>query len=150
MTHFHICGRCRVILQPDTDEMDFVKALLTQFGEASGLRTNLNKSTVHSIRCTDIQVQRLQECMECNVTSFSTKYLGLPLSLSRLRATNLQPILDKLADRLPGWKAALLDKSGRLILTRVVLTAIPLHILIALDVPKWMIKAIDKIWRNFF
>lgn len=44
---------------------------------------------------------------------FPLQYLGLPLSLTRLKAVDLQPILDKIADRLPGWKAALLDKSGQ-------------------------------------
>lgn len=43
----------------------------------------------------------------------------------------------------------MLDKAGQLILVQVVLTAIPLHLLVALDVPRWMIKAVDKIKRNF-
>lgn len=40
-------------------------------------------------------------------------------------------------------------KSGRLILVKAVLTAIPIDLLIALDVPKWFVKAIDK-WRRPF
>lgn len=87
--------------------------------------------------------------MDCEVASFPCKYLGLPLSLTRLKAVDLQPILDKLADRLPGWKVALLDKSGRLILVKAVLTAIPLYLLVALEVPRWFIKAIDKLRRSF-
>lgn len=43
----------------------------------------------------------------------------------------------------------MLDKLGRLILVKVVLTAIPLHLLVVMDVPRWMIKALDKIRRNF-
>jgi hypothetical protein len=40
--------------------------------------------------------------------------------------------------------ASLLNKAGRLVLVKVVLTAIPIYHLIALDHPKWVIKAIDK------
>lgn len=88
--------------------------------------------------------------MVCAVSNFPTKYLGLPLSLKCLRVDDLQPILDKLADRLRGWKAALLDRSSRLILVKAVLTAIPLHLLLVLDVPRWFIKVVDKIRRGFF
>lgn len=87
--------------------------------------------------------------LDCQIASFSCKYLGLPLSFRRLTKQDLQPILDKIGDKLPEWKVALLDKSCRLGLIKVVLTAIPIYLLIALDVPKWFIKAIDKWRRNF-
>lgn len=41
------------------------------------------------------------------------------------------------------------QKSGRLILVQMVLTAIPLYILIAMDTPLWLIKAIDRMRRGF-
>lgn len=43
----------------------------------------------------------------------------------------------------------LLNRSGRLILIKAVLTAIPIYLLIALDVPNWFVKAVDK-WRRKF
>lgn len=135
---------------PSAEDLAFITALLSHFGEASCLKANMAKSTALPIRCDEEQIQMLHSDLECNVSSFLTKYLGLPLALSRLRAVDLQPVLDKLADRLTGWKAALLDKPARLILTKTVLMAIPLHTLLAMDVPKWFIKAIDRIRRNFF
>lgn len=79
----------------------------------------------------------------------SITYLGLPLSVTKLTKTNLQPILDKVVDALPEWKAGLMATSGRLILVKVVLTAILKYLLIAMDVPKWFIKAVDKWSRQF-
>lgn len=63
---------------------------------------------------------------------------------------DLQPILDRIVDALPAWKAGLMGTSGRLVLVRVVLTAIPIYLLLALDVPRWFIKAVDKFRRSFF
>lgn len=79
--------------------------------------------------------------MECDLASFPCRYLGLPLSLRRLTATDLQPILDRIVDALSGWKVALMATSGKLMVVTAVLTAIPIYLLIALDVPKWFIKA---------
>lgn len=39
--------------------------------------------------------------------------------------------------------------SGRVVLVRAVLTVIPIYMLIALDVPKWFIKAVDIYIRSF-
>jgi len=50
---------------------------------------------------------------------------------------------------LPGWKAATMNTAGRAALVQAVLTAISIYQLIALDFPKYAIKAIDKIRRAF-
>ena len=66
------------------------------------------------------------------------------LSIRKLTKADLQPIVDKIADMLPGWKAALMSTAGRAVLVKAVLTAVPVYLLIALDVPKWLLRAIDK------
>jgi hypothetical protein len=55
--------------------------------------------------------------------------------------------IDKISDRLPGWKASLMNLAGRATWVRFVLSAIPIHVLIAVKVPKWFIRAVDKIRR---
>jgi hypothetical protein len=46
---------------------------------------------------------------------------------------------------MPGWQAALMNMVGRVALVRFVLSAIPISVLIAMKVPKWFIKAINKL-----
>lgn len=55
-----------------------------------------------------------------------------------------------MANRLPTWKAKLLNKAGRVALTKSTLAAIPVHVSIVLALPPWAIKALDKLMMTFF
>jgi hypothetical protein len=74
---------------------------------------------------------------------------ALLLSNKKLRKNDLMPWIEKIADKLPGWKAVLLNRAGRITMVRFVLSAIPIYLLIAINIPKWFIKAIDKIRKGF-
>lgn len=58
-------------------------------------------------------------------------------------------LIDRIAEKLPGWKADLLNRAGRAILVQHVLTAMMSYVATALDLPPWCLKAIGKIRRNF-
>lgn len=59
------------------------------------------------------------------------------------------PWIEKIADKLSGWKAGLMNRAGRATLVRFVLAAIPVYLLIAMNIPKWFIKAVQKIQKGF-
>jgi hypothetical protein len=57
--------------------------------------------------------------------------------------------VEKIADRLPSWKVNLLNPTRRTTLVNLVLFVVPVYLLIALNVPSWVLKAIYKIRRAF-
>ncbi|CAL4975771.1 unnamed protein product [Urochloa decumbens] len=80
---------------------------------------------------------------------FPCRYLGVPLSLHKLTKEQIQPIIDKTVDQLPGWKADLLTRAGRKILVQFVLTSMLIYLTMSVELPPWAIKAIDKLRRGF-
>jgi hypothetical protein len=127
----------------------FVSMILDCFGEASGLVVNLRKSCAIPLSCDDQTVQDSCNILQCNPASFPCNYLGLLVSDKKLGRRDLLQWVDKIANRLLGWKAPLLNLAGRAALVRFVLSAIPVYLFIAMNVPKWVISAIDKIRRGF-
>lgn len=85
----------------------------------------------------------------CAISHFPVRYLGIPLSVSRLPKSALQPLVDRVADRLPTWKGQLMNRSGRLALIKSTLTAIPVHIAITIKLQPWVFKALEKIMKAF-
>jgi hypothetical protein len=65
---------------------------------------------------------------------FSCKYLGVPLSVHTLTKSDMQPLVDSVADRLPIWKAGLMSRVIHTTLTKVTLSAILVHVSIAVKV----------------
>ena len=75
---------------------------------------------------------------------FPCTYLFLPLALPKPTKSDLLLLIDKVVDNLLGWKTSLMNKAGHLIIVQVVVSTIPIYLMIAMDLPKWVLKAIDK------
>jgi hypothetical protein len=85
----------------------------------------------------------------CQLVHFPCTYLGIPLSVHALKKTDLQPLVDTVAERLPTWRGRLMSRACRTTLTKVTLPAVPIHICIAVKVALWTLWAIDRIRRGF-
>lgn len=122
-------------IKPEKVDLLACAAVVEDFGEASGLRTNRTKCSIHPIHCTVDQVELAQSILQCSVEGWPCKYLGLPLGLRKVSAAQLQPVVESAASRLPLWSARLLNRGGRTILVQTTLSAIPIHAMMSLDIP---------------
>jgi hypothetical protein len=89
-----------------------------------------------------------QEAFPRAVVPFPCTYLGVPLSLRKLCRIEEQALVDAVSLYVP-WKSGLLTHAGRVLLTKVTLSAIPVHISIACCLSGWVIEQIDKRRRAF-
>jgi hypothetical protein len=90
------------------------------------------------------------EGFSTSIKSFPCLYLGLPLHLRRLCKIDYMPLLDKVGVKLPRWKGKLMSKAARAQLVKSVLTSLVTYNATIFPLPKWLVKKIDKLRRNFF
>jgi hypothetical protein len=126
-----------------------VREILLLFGRASGLQVNYNKSAAALIHGEETDAAIVTAGLGCPIVAMPMTYLGIPLTIRRPTCAQLQPLVDRIAAKLPTWKAHLMDKAGRLKLVKSVLGAIPLHQLLVYAPPIKTLKLIEKIQRGF-
>ncbi|WVZ52423.1 hypothetical protein U9M48_003478, partial [Paspalum notatum var. saurae] len=136
-----------LFLRPNQVDLSLISRLLEVFGHACGLRTNFGKSSIFPINCMEAELDIIKHAVACEVSCFPCKYHSIPLTVRKPSKVILLPLVDKVADCLPKWKASLLNRAGHLVVVKTVFTAIRIHLMTALDLPKCLIKAMDKLRR---
>jgi hypothetical protein len=76
----------------------------------------------------------IQDLLPCEVSDFLCQYLGLPLTVKKLTRDQIQPINDRIADQLPGWKVDLMTRAGQRIQVQFVLTGTLVYPTMAMDI----------------
>lgn len=138
-----------IFLRPQAQDLQLTRGILDLFAAASGLHANINKCQFSPIRCDEDQIHLVQQVFPCQLVPFPCKYLGIPLSIYKLSKTDIQPLVDAVGDRLPTWKSGLINRAGRALLTKVTPTAIPIYMSIAIGLPPWAIREMEKFMKAF-
>jgi hypothetical protein len=89
-----------LILQVDTNQLFFLKALLSNFEESSGLRVNYRKSQMVPINVQPYRMAILVSTFGCQIGSLLFTYLGLPMGTTKPRIEDLTPMMDRIERRL--------------------------------------------------
>lgn len=129
---------------------DIIRIILEAFAGSSGLKINFNKSSIIPTHLPSQQVSNLAIFFSCPKQSFPISYLCLPLSPKSLRKVDYLPLIEKIDNRLAGWKGSTLSKGGHLILLNSILSSIPTYFCLAFLLPAWVTVVIDKVRRGFF
>jgi hypothetical protein len=113
-----------IFINPLRDDVVTIKTILEKF---SGLHINLQKSSIHPIRCEEVDLGSLLSPFTGIRGTFPCKYLGLQLHIRTLQKIHMQPLIERIGQRIPGWKGRWLNRAGRLALVSSVLSAMPTY-----------------------
>jgi hypothetical protein len=138
-----------LFLKPTARDADNLKRILANFGDVTGLQTNLRKTSVTPINCDSVDLDAILANLPLTRASFPLKYLGLPLTPRRLKRINFQPLVDKVAGKLSTWNDRNLTQAGRACLVKSVLSSQPVYLLTVLKPTKEILLEFDKLRRRF-
>lgn len=94
-----------LFLRPLKSDLLMVTRLLDISGHSTGLKTNISKSSVTPIQCGDEELVIISELLPCELKEFPCNYLGLPLSIRKPTNAELQPLVDKVSNKLSDCRA---------------------------------------------
>lgn len=127
-----------------------VSSILEKFGQASGLKVNVNKSRAFfSAGVPPAKARKSTQITQIREAKTLEKYLGFPLSHGRQTKKDFDFITDRMTSRLASWKHNLLNRAGRVTLASSVLSAIPSYYMQTCWLPQNVCNHIDKISRDF-
>ena len=138
-----------IFVKPTRNDITNLALILRNFGEVTGLTTNLLKTSVVPISCEGVSLDDTLSGFPVQCTNFPIKYLGLPLTMRRLQKADFQPLLDKTTSKLAGWQGRYLSQAGRICLTKLVLSSLPIYLLSVLKAPKEILDDLDKVRKKF-
>ena len=90
----------------------------------------------------------------CDILGFAStpylgKYLGFPLKQPSSSSHDYNFILDRVKQKLSGWKANFLSLAGRRVLIQSSLAAIPSYIMQCSYLPGRVLDGLHRVNRNF-
>ncbi|RVW15385.1 putative ribonuclease H protein [Vitis vinifera] len=131
------------------DLLQNLKIILLVFGQVSGLKINLEKSTISGINTRQEMLSSLALVLECRVSEWPLSYLGLPLGGNPKTIGFWDPVVERISRRLDGWKKAYLSLGGRITLIQSCLSHIPSYFLSLFKIPVSIASKIEKMQRDF-
>jgi hypothetical protein len=120
-----------IITSAHTMNLKIIKQTLEIFGDISGLRVNAIKSGFIPIAIPPHLAQTIANIMQFPHINFPTTYLGLPLTIPR---EAYLPLISRVQHRFEGWADKHLSPTGK-VLTKLVLTSLPVHYMQAFLLP---------------
>ena len=149
----HIQYADDTVLMVDGSEQSVVnlKLILYCFEWLSGLKINFRKSDVYGFGMCREEMETQANMLNCKLGAWPMKYLGIPISVSKLGSASFLGLQQKMAKRLDPWKGKHLSSGGKLVLTNSCLSSLPIYTMGFYLLPKGVHQGMDSVrWRFFW
>lgn len=110
---------------------------------------NKVKSEIFFFNTPPVTQRAIARILGFTIASLQSKYPGAPLFSMAIKHSSWSCILEKLEAKLFLWTHTTLNMSGRLVLIKAILQAMPIYLFSILAAPKWVLKVIKQLQRNF-
>jgi len=139
-----------ICLEEDLEVARNMKLLLYLYEIMSGLKINFSKSEILLINGDDELEVQYSELFNCQIGHFPIKYLGVPVSPSKLHVADWAHLIEKNKKKLDVWKGSSLSIAGRTTLINSSLSSSFIYHMSLYLFPQSVVDDLDKQCRTFF
>lgn len=150
-THLLFADDSLFFFQNDVSSLSNLKQIILWYCSLSGQCINFAKSDLYCSPNTPQNEQvNIANSLQVNLVQHPSRYLGINFKLRGRRVCDFQDLVDKVQNKLQGWKARLLCQAGRATLISYVLQSLPLYTFSCFRVPNSVCKKLDTIVWSFW
>ena len=139
-----------ICLKENLENARNMKILLYLYELMSGLKINFSKSEVIILNGDEQKSLQYANLFNCQIGAFPLKYLGVPISPSRLHVKDWAMLEEKNEKKLAVWKGKSLSIAGRTTLINSSLSNSSIYHRSMYLLPKTTTDKLDKQRRTFF
>ena len=149
-SHLFFANDLVLFARADGTNFSTIRDVLDEFCSTSGQTISEAKSRVYFSSNADRDTsESLSDILGFASTPSLGKYLGLPIKHSRSSFHEYNFVLDRVKQKLVGWKANMLSFASHVILIQASLAAIPSYIMQCTKLSGRILDGIDRVNRNF-
>ncbi|CAH9133061.1 unnamed protein product [Cuscuta epithymum] len=149
ITHLAYADDLILFSRGDTYSIEILVNALKEFGDASGLMVNHNKSNIFVGGVNDNDLDEIMALVDFGRGTFPVKYLGIPLAPLKVSVAQYAPLISTISDFLKVWNTKTLSYAGKLELIRSVIQGVQSFWLQVFPVPQTILDRIVSICRVF-
>uniref|UniRef100_A0A803P0S6 Reverse transcriptase domain-containing protein n=1 Tax=Cannabis sativa TaxID=3483 RepID=A0A803P0S6_CANSA len=132
-------------------EIDTIIQCLLTYGKWSGQLINSAKSSVvFSANTRDDIKDTILSTLGYRPMTLEDKFLGNPVFFSKSMSRDFNFVVEKVKNRLEGWRCKLLSQASRTTLIKSVVSATPLYPMSTFLLPLSLCSELDKLVRKFW
>ena len=114
LSHLLFADESFIFFKNDESSPQTIQNTLAWYYSLSGHSINLEKFKIYcSPNMIDLEKSNLTSLLGVKLVPSPGKYLGINFKLRRNRITDFQDLINKITNKLQGWKAKLLSQAGR-------------------------------------
>jgi hypothetical protein len=128
-------------MKADMNNATSLQRVLDTYCANSGQLVSLAKSSIFFSPNTNALLRaKICEELHINTETISDKYLGLPTLVGADRSDYFERFIERIIQRINGWKEKMLSIGGKEILLKAVAQAIPVYAMSVFLIPKGVCK----------
>ncbi|KAJ9539129.1 hypothetical protein OSB04_031862 [Centaurea solstitialis] len=149
ISHLCFADDLFVFTRGDVGSVDVLKRALEIFRQWSGMEPSLEKSEGFFANVSQDTKAVILDLLPFNAGVFPIRYLGVPLSPTRLKVGDYHGLVEKVTKRIHNWKVKSLSFAGRKLLISSVLQSMQLYWMSVFVLPSGVIHELEAMFRKF-